>query len=83
VFETSPQPNFRFGIRWTTDGKAVTYRDWGRGLRRQPVDGGAPQRIPGLPDEKIYSDGWSGDGKLFAFTRGMEIRDVVLISNSK
>jgi len=36
-----------------------------------------------LPDEKIYSNGWSRDGKMFAFTRGTEIRDVVLISNAQ
>jgi hypothetical protein len=36
-----------------------------------------------LPDEKIYSYGWSRDGKTFAFTHGNEIRDVVLISTLK
>lgn len=83
LFDIPPQANFRYGIRWTSDGKAITYRDWGSGLWRQPVEGGAPQRLPGLPVEKIYSYGWSRDGKMFAFTRGNEIRDVVLISNSR
>ena len=82
VFDLPPLANFRYGIRWSSDGKAITYRDWGSGLWRQPVAGGAPQRIPGLPDEKIYSYGWSRDGKMFAFTRGTEIRDVVLIRGS-
>jgi len=83
LFDCPPSANFRYGIKWAFDGKAVTYRDWIRGLWRQPLDGGQPQRIEGLPDEKIYPYGWSRDGKLFAFTRGVEIRDVVLISNSK
>jgi Tol biopolymer transport system component/DNA-binding winged helix-turn-helix (wHTH) protein len=83
LFEIPPLANFRYGIRWTSDGQAITYRDWGSGIWRQPFAGGAPQRITGLPDEKIYSYGWSRDGKTFAFTRGNEIRDVVLISNSK
>ena len=83
VFDIPPQANFRYAIRWTADGKAVTYRDWGKGLWRQAIDGGPPQLVQGLPDEKIYSNGWSRDGKFFAFTRGVEFRDVVLISNSK
>jgi Tol biopolymer transport system component/DNA-binding winged helix-turn-helix (wHTH) protein len=83
LFDVPPLANFRYGIRWTVDGKAISYRDWGSGLWRQPIEGGAPQRIQGLPDEKIYSYGWSRDGKMFAFTRGNEIRDIVLITNSK
>ncbi len=82
VFDVPPLANFRYGIRWTVDGKAITYRDWGAGLWRQPVEGGGPQRIQNLPNEKIYSYGWSRDGKNFAFTRGNEIRDIVLISGS-
>lgn len=82
LFEIPSSANFRYGIRWTPDGKALTYRDWVAGLWRQPVDGGPPERIPGLPQEKIFPYAWSRDGKFLAFTRGTEIRDVVLISNS-
>ncbi len=81
IFDVAPLANFRFGIRWTSDGRAITYRDWGQGLWRQAVDGGAPERVAGLPDEKIYSNSWSRDGKLFAFTRGVEMRDVILITS--
>ena len=82
IFEVAPLANFRFAIRWTPDGKAITYRDWGQGLWRQPLEGGAPERVVGLPDEKIYSNSWSRDGKLFAFTRGVEMRDVILITSA-
>jgi len=81
LFEIPPQANFRYAIRWTANGKSITYRDWSKGLWRQPLDGGPPQQVDGLPDEKIYSNSWSRDGKLFAFTRGVEMRDVVLITN--
>jgi hypothetical protein len=54
-----------------------------QGLWRQAIEGGPPQRIAGLPEEKLYAYDWSRDGKFFAFTRGVEIRDVVLISNVK
>jgi len=32
-----------------------------------------------LPQQKLYSYGWSRDGKLFAFTRVEELQDIVLI----
>jgi len=34
-----------------------------------------------LPEEKLFAYGWSPDGEQFAFTRGAEIRDVVLMRN--
>ncbi|HEX6127191.1 MAG TPA: winged helix-turn-helix domain-containing protein [Pyrinomonadaceae bacterium] len=80
TFDVPPRANFRLGIHWTPDGSAITYRDWGYGIWRQGIDGGAPARLEGLPQEKIYAYAWSNDGSKFAFTRGMEIRDVVLIS---
>jgi Tol biopolymer transport system component len=83
LFEVPRLANFRYGVRWTPDGKAITYRDWGSGIWRQPAEGGASQRIDGLPEEKIYSYGWSRDGRTLAFTRGSEIRDIILLSSSR
>lgn len=82
LFDVPPQAAFNFAVRWTPDGKFVTYRDWSLGLWRQSVAGGAPQQIPGLPEDKIYCYGWSRDGKLFAYSRGVEMRDAVLLRNS-
>jgi len=59
----------------------VCYRDWANGIWRQDLNGGPPQRLKGLPEEKLYSFGWSRDGKHFAFARGRGIRDAVLIRN--
>ena len=56
-------------------------RDGLNGIWRQPINGGAPQRLPGLPEEKLFPYGWSSDGRQFAFTRGSEICDVVLMRN--
>ena len=81
IFDLPPRANLRLGVHWTPDGKAVTYRDWVNGIWRQELTGGEPQRLKGLPDEKLYAYDWSADGKFFAFTRGSEIRDVVLISD--
>ncbi len=82
LFELPRLANLWLGIRWTPDGKAVTYRDSVNGIWRQDLDGGEPQRLKGLPNEKLSAYDWSSDGKRFAFTRGAEIRDLVLINNS-
>jgi DNA-binding winged helix-turn-helix (wHTH) protein/Tol biopolymer transport system component len=70
------------GSRWTPDSKAVTFRDNNYGYWIQPIDGGDATRLEGLPKEKFYNMSWSKDGKWFAFIRGQEIRDVVLIQNN-
>lgn len=83
IFDVPRTANLRLGIHWTPDGASVSYRDWANGIWKQNLSGGEPERLKGLPEEKLYSYGWSRDGKQFAFTRGAEIRDVVLIKQSK
>lgn len=69
------------GVHWSPDGKSIVYRDWNYGYWTQSVEGGEPQRMENLPKEKFYNFTFSKDGKQFAFVRGQETRDVVLISN--
>ncbi len=71
------------GSRWSPDSLAVVYRDTAFGYWSQPIEGGEPQRLEGLPKEKFYNFAFSKDGRQFAFVRGTEIRDVVLITNGK
>jgi Tol biopolymer transport system component/DNA-binding winged helix-turn-helix (wHTH) protein len=82
-YDLSRLANPRLGVHWTPDGQAISYRDWVNGIWRQKLDGGEPQRLEGLPAEKLFSYGWSPDGKLFAFSRGTTSRDVVLIKSEK
>ncbi|MEO8573824.1 MAG: winged helix-turn-helix domain-containing protein [Pyrinomonadaceae bacterium] len=81
LFDVPPTYNFDGSIRWTRDGKSVAYRDWTNGVWLQSVDGGPPERLKGLAAEKLYQYEWSSDGKQFAFTRGREVRDAVLITD--
>ncbi|MEP6903070.1 MAG: winged helix-turn-helix domain-containing protein [Actinomycetota bacterium] len=83
LFDIPRLANIRQGIHWAPDGKAITYRDWANGIWRQDLEGGEPKRLKGLPNEKIYAFEWSPDGKWFAFTRGAEIRDVILLNNGR
>jgi TolB protein len=83
VFDIPKTSNFYNAIRWTSDGKFITYRDWANGLWQQSLHGGGPQRLAGLPEEKLMTYGWSRDGKQLAFTRGKDSLDVVLITDFK
>jgi Tol biopolymer transport system component/DNA-binding winged helix-turn-helix (wHTH) protein len=82
LFDVPRLANFNTGIRWMPDGKAVTYRDWVNGVWKQTLAGGKPERLAGLPEEKLHAYAWSRDGKKFAFVRGSEIRDVILLRNT-
>jgi hypothetical protein len=83
TFEAARLANFYYGVRWAPDGRAVTYRDWANGIWRQSLEGGPPERIAGLPEEKLYTYAWSRDGQQFAFVRGAELRDVILVRDMK
>jgi DNA-binding winged helix-turn-helix (wHTH) protein/Tol biopolymer transport system component len=80
-FELPKNGTLYMGSRWTPDSKAVTFRDKNYGYWIQPIDGGEPRRLEGLPKERLYNFSWSRDGRWIAFVRGPEIRDVVLIEN--
>jgi hypothetical protein len=55
VFDVPRLANFRYGIRWTSDGKGVTYRDWANGIWRQPIAGGRPERLYRVCPKKNFS----------------------------
>jgi Tol biopolymer transport system component len=69
--------------RWTPDGKALTYvmkNDGVADVWRQPVDGGAPERVTRFRDgPEIFWFAWSHDGRDLACARGAITSHVVLI----
>ena len=71
-------------IRWTADGRALTYIDRRNGISNiwsQPLDGGPAKQITDFKSGEIFNFAWSPDGKQLACTRGSVISDAVLISD--
>ncbi|MCA1633356.1 MAG: hypothetical protein LC802_06440, partial [Acidobacteria bacterium] len=72
-------------LRWTPDGRAVTYVGHQDGLHdiwSQSIDGGEPKRITNFKADEIFSFDWSRDNKL-VISHGSSASDVVLIRNAK
>lgn len=71
------------GLRWTRDGKALTYFRFRNDVYEivlQPLDG-AERILTTVHGESIRSLDWSPDGKRLAIVRGKNQNDVISISN--
>ncbi len=85
VFDAPPSPNMPPRIRWTPDGRAVSYVAHQNGISdiwSQPIDGGAPKKLTDFKADHIFSFDWSRDNKL-VISHGSSTSDVVLIRNVK
>jgi Tol biopolymer transport system component len=87
VFNISAHPFWdAVGFRWSPDSKAITYRvtEFHRNdsdnLWSQPIDGSPPKKLTNFDSEQIFFFGWSRNGQL-AFSRGVETRDIILLTN--
>jgi serine/threonine protein kinase/Tol biopolymer transport system component len=82
---TAPQYNLLLKpIRWTPDGRAITYIDKHGGvsnLWRQPLGGGPAQQLTDFKTDETFSYDWSRDGQL-AISRGAWVSDAVMFSDS-
>ena len=70
-------------MRWTPDGRAVTYIGRENGLAdiwSQSIDGGEPKRLTNFKADNIFSFDWSRDNKL-VISHGTSTSDVVLMRN--
>jgi len=78
-----PRPSFTSaaGLRWTPDGRALTYIDTINGVSNiwsLPLDGGKPVQLTDFKTDQIFWYDFSRDGKL-ALSRGTQTSDVILI----
>ncbi|MEO7674432.1 MAG: hypothetical protein ABIU09_10205, partial [Pyrinomonadaceae bacterium] len=71
-------------IRWASDGNALIYsdnKDEVDNLWSQSLSGGPPKQLTNLKTERIFRFDVTRDGNQFAFARGSETSDAVMISN--
>jgi Tol biopolymer transport system component len=71
------------GLRWLPDSRAFTFRDLAQGIWRQSLDGGEPEKLPNIGEEKIFNYVWSADGKDIICSRGPVVNAVALIEGFK
>lgn len=82
LFEVSLTANTWAEIRWTPDGRGLTYIDSPEGVGNlwlQPLAGGPPRRLTDFKSDRIFRFDWSRDGRQLVCSRGAETNDVVLI----
>ena len=83
-----PRPSFTSdaGLRWTPDGRALTYIDTINGVSNiwsLPLDGGPPKQLTDSKTDQIFWFDFSRDGKQLALSRGTQTSDVILIRDFK
>jgi TolB protein len=86
LFEPQAVDPTTYPVRWTHDGRALTYivnRGGVSNIWIQPLDGSPPRQLTDFKSDRIFSFDWSRDGKWLALSRGPEQRDVVLMSDFK
>ncbi len=74
-------------VRWLPDSKGLVYVETNNDISNlwsQPLDPtAAPKQITDFRSGRIFAFDWSRDGKQLALARGLETREIVLISNLK
>ncbi len=73
-------------IRWTADGRALTYIDRRDGISNiwsQQIAAGPPKQLTDFKEDQIFNFAWSHDGAQLACVRGVVTSDAVLITDFK
>ncbi|MEW6129079.1 MAG: winged helix-turn-helix domain-containing protein [Acidobacteriota bacterium] len=71
---------------WTPDGQGLAFaplQNPAGNIWIQPLDGSPPKQLTFWKPERIFSFGWSKDGKKLAFATGTQSSDVVSISDAQ
>jgi len=72
--------------QWAPDGKSILYNSTVNNVTNiwaQPLDGGPAKQTTDFKDSLMSGFAWSRDGKNLASTRGIQLRDAILISEVK
>ena len=83
VFEIPSVGTIAPSVHWAPDGKSVTYTANANNVSNVwslPIDGGLPKQLTDFKDSLMTGFAWSHDGKTLVTTRGVLMRDAVLIS---
>ncbi|HEV7681607.1 MAG TPA: protein kinase [Pyrinomonadaceae bacterium] len=86
VIEIPPTSTVAPSAHWSADGKSIMYTVNNNNVTNiwsQAIDGGAPKQVSEFKDSLITGFAWSNDGKKLACTRGVLMRDAVLISEAR
>jgi Tol biopolymer transport system component len=84
VIEISPTADHTQRFQWTADGSAIVYCDKRGGVSNlwsQPLGGGAPKQLTDFDSEQIFAFAWSRDNRQLAVARGVNIADVIMITD--
>jgi len=84
TFDLPSTFGFNGGVRWTPDGRAVSYL-WDQGntsnVYAQPIEGGPVKALTKFKSDRTTRFAWSRDGKEILLSRGPQTDDVVLIKD--
>jgi Tol biopolymer transport system component len=72
--------------QWSRDARSFSYLVNNNNVTNiwsQPLDGGSPKQLTDFKDSLMTGFAWSATGKQLACTRGILLRDAVLISEAK
>jgi eukaryotic-like serine/threonine-protein kinase len=73
-------------VQWSADGKSLLYSVNSNSVSNiwsQPIAGGEPKQITNFSDLLITGFSWTRDGKKLACTRGVLLRDAILVTDLK
>jgi serine/threonine protein kinase len=83
TFSFQPTRTTAASVQWSHDGRSIVYtvnNNNVTNLWSQPLAGGPPKQVTDFKDSLMTGFAWSPDGKTLAATRGVLLRDAVLIS---